>query len=332
MKTAILSLTRGGHELAVALAARLPEAAVVDGGPVARQLAENWKSYEGFICIMAAGIVVRSIAPLLRDKMIDPCVVVVDEKGCFAVSLLAGHLGGGNDLARQVAMILGGQAVITTASDTLGLTPIDLWAEDQGLAVSSRSMLTKASAQLVSQGLIKVFSEVDGPLPPDFHGVNEPGFAQLIISYKTGHGAERLQLYPPQLVVGVGCNRGTAEEEIAQALRELFDQYCLALPSVLKFASIDLKRDEAGLISFAERYNRPIDFFSKQQLNQVAGVSCSDVVMKAVGAQGVAEPAALLAAGSDQLIVRKEKWKNVTLAVATANFTLSEPAPVILTT
>lgn len=332
MKTAILSLTDGGRALAVDLASRLEEATVLDNsGPVARVLAENWQGYEAFVCIMAAGIVVRSIAPLLQDKASDPCVVVMDEKGCFAVSLLSGHLGGGNDLARQVADIMDGQAVITTASDTLGLTPIDLWAKGQRLAVSGRSRLTKASAHLVSQGMIRAFSEVSGPLPSDFQEVNDPGSAQIVISYKTGHAEEQLQLYPPQLVVGIGCNRGTIEQEIDEALRELFAKHSLAKQSVIRLASIDLKSDEVGLLAFAEHYNWSLEFFTKQQLNEVSGVSYSDAVMKATGAQGVAEPAALLAAQTGQLIIRKEKWKNVTMAVAVADYMLSEPAPAIST-
>ncbi|MDH3392591.1 MAG: cobalamin biosynthesis protein, partial [Desulfobulbaceae bacterium] len=92
-------------------------------------------------------------------------------------------------------------------------------------------------------------------------------------------------------------------------------------------ASIDLKADEQGLLAFAESRDLRIDFYNKDQLNGVDGVSRSDMVLRATGAQGVAEPAALLSAGSDKLLVRKMKWKDVTIAVAEAPSTWSAPAP-----
>jgi cobalt-precorrin 5A hydrolase len=329
-RIAVLAVTPGGCRLARCVAEGIPAAEFLEANlSVSEKLSKSWHDYDGFVCVMAAGIVVRSIAPLLGDKQHDPCVVVMDEQGRFTVSLLSGHLGGGNDLAREVAALTGGEAVITTASDTLGLTAIDLWAREQRLVVADRSQLTRASGYLVAQGLIRVFSEVKGVLPRDFQEVADPGSARIIISCKTNWPEDRLLLHPPQLVVGIGCNRGTAGQEIEEAMGQLLASHSLARQSVIKLASIDLKRDEEGLLDFSRRHNWPLEFFSKQQLNEVAGVSYSAAVMKATGAQGVAEPAALLAAQTNQLIVRKEKWKNVTLAVATANYTLSEPAPVI---
>lgn len=296
---------------------------------VGNLLAEGWRRFDGFVCIMAAGIVVRAVAPLLADKEKDPCVVVVDELGCHAVSLLSGHLGGGNDLARKIAGLTGGKAVVTTASDVLGLTALDIWAREQRLVVADRSLLTRASAHLICRGEITVYSEVAGPLPPDFRRVDEAGAARLVISCKTGFAVDVLQMYPPQLVVGIGCNRDTGAEEIDRAMRELFTRYGLARASVDKLASIDLKSNEPGLLAFAGRHDLPVVFFNKQQLNMAPGLTSSAAAMKAIGVKGVAEPAALLAARTDQLIIRKEKWKNVTLAVAAADFTLSAPGPAI---
>ncbi len=329
-RIAVLAVTRGGRRLARQVAEKIPAADLLEANlSVSEKLSKSWHDYDGFICVMAAGIVLRSIAPLLGDKQHDPCIVVMDEQGRFVVSLLSGHLGGGNDLAREVAALTGGEAVITTASDTLGLTAIDLWAREQRLIAADRTQLTRASAYLVAQGVIRVFSEVKGTLPLDFQEAADAASARIIISCKTNWPADRLLLHPPQLVVGIGCNRGVDCLEIEEAMREMFARHALAHQSVIKLASIDLKRDEEGLLDFCRRHNRSMEFFPKQQLNKVAGVSYSAAVMKATGAQGVAEPAALLAAQTDQLIIRKEKWKNVTLAVAAANYTLSEPAPAI---
>ena len=140
MKIGIIAITRGGKELAARLCSLLGDASLLKkekGQKFAEAIAANWQSYDGFICIMATGIVVRAIAPLLVDKLSDPCVIVLDEKGHHAISLLSGHVGGGNALARKVADQLGGTPVITTASDTLKLVALDLWAKEQRLLMQS---------------------------------------------------------------------------------------------------------------------------------------------------------------------------------------------------
>ncbi len=331
MKTAILSLTPGGIELASRLSASLADSTVLGKkAPVARILKEMWTQYDGFICIMAAGIVVRSIAPLLKDKRTDPCVVVVDERGHYAISLLSGHLGGGNDLAVKVATLLNGEAVITTASDNLSLTALDLWAKDNNLQVADNASLTRASAELVKEKKICLFSEMQVKnLPADFVLVDNPKHAKLIVSNKSKKWAEKVLLRPKNLVLGIGCNRGTPAEEIEQAVKSLFLEYNLSRSSIRNLASINLKNDEKGLLEFATQYNYTIDFFTKDELNTVPGVSKSEYVMKATGAVGVSEPAALLSAGIKNLLIRKQKWKNVTLAVAEAPYILSAPAPAV---
>ena len=145
MKIGIIAITTGGRELAVRLCAMLDDATLLEksaGEKIAGTIAKNWRQYDALICIMAAGIVVRAVAPLLEDKFTDPCVVVLDEKGKHAISLLSGHIGGGNALARKVAGLLGGTAVITTSSDTLELVALDLWAQEQQLVVPDRKELT----------------------------------------------------------------------------------------------------------------------------------------------------------------------------------------------
>ncbi|MDH4322192.1 MAG: cobalamin biosynthesis protein [Desulfobulbaceae bacterium] len=330
MRVALLAVTDGGQRLAAKIAQGLPGSEVIAARTgLGELLAGIWPRYDGFVFVMAAGIVVRLIAPLLQDKRTDPCVVVVDEKGRFAISLLAGHLGGGNALAGRVAVITDGQEVITTASDTLGLTALDLWAREQGLAAEGQAPLTRASAQLVNAGSLRVY--LDGwslPLPTDFIGVADPAGADCIVSNRLGDWpAAALLLRPRNLVVGIGCNRGTGREQIEAALGEALREHGLSELAVRNLASIDLKADEAGLIAFAEARGLRIDFYNKDQLNGVAGVSRSDTVLRATGAQGVAEPAALLSAGGNKLLVRKMKWKDVTIAVAEAPCTWSAPAP-----
>ncbi len=325
MRIGVLAVTDGGHQLAAQIAASLAHAKVISiRTTLAQELPELWGQYDGFVLVMATGIVVRLIAPLLKDKKTDPCVVVVDEKGRFAISLLSGHLGGGNHLARQVAEVTNGQPVITTASDVLGHTALDLWAREQGLAVNDNPQLTAASAKLVNSGALRVFTDIVAlPLPADFVIVADPVEADCVISNRFGLVGEGvLCLIPRNLVVGIGCNRGTAAADIEVAFAEALAAHGLAEQAVCNLASIDLKSDEVGLLAFAESRQLRIDFYNKDQLNTVVGVSRSDTVLRATGAQGVAEPAALLSADSDNLLVRKMKWKDVTIAVAQAPSTL----------
>lgn len=326
MKIGILAITAGGKGLAAELAAKIPQAMVLpqtDG--VAQALAAHWRELDGFVCIMAAGIVVRGIAPLLQDKASDPCVVVLDEKGRHAVSLLSGHLGGGNDLARQVASLLGGEAVITTASDTLGLAPLDLWARGQDLVCESKEGLTQASARLVNAGSLRIYAEVAiALLPRGLVPVTGPEQADIVVSPRIADYGPAVVFRPKNLVVGVGCNRGVPVAELRQACEELFAKQNLSQLSIRNLASIDLKNDEEGLLAFAEEQGWRLEFFAKEELNRVENVTVSEAALRNVGAIGVAEPAALLSAQSNDLLVGKRKWHNVTMAVARANCTLSE--------
>jgi cobalt-precorrin 5A hydrolase len=331
MKIALVAITRGGNTLALELADRLDGATLLaqaEGQKVAELIAANWHNYDGLVCIMAAGIVVRAIAPLLQDKLVDPCVVVMDEKGRHAISLLAGHVGGGNDLARRVAEITGGTPVITTASDTLKLAALDLWAKKQGLIAPSRKKLTAAATLLVNRGELHLYSD-EGvvSLPPGLTQVGDPEQADIIVSTSTRYAEEATIFRPRTLVVGIGCNRGTPTSEFEEALTELLTDLQLSKASIRNLASIDKKNDEPGLLQFAADNGWQIEFFPGEKINTLNNVAISFAALKAVGAIGVAEPAALLSAQSNHLESRKRKWKNVTMAIARAPFSLSGQAP-----
>lgn len=284
-------------------------------------MVELWDEYQGIICIMATGIVVRAIALLLHDKAFDPAVVVMDQKGQFAISLVSGHLGGGNELAVKVAAITGGQPVITTASDVAGVTALDLWAKRNGLFVTDRKLLTEKAAKLVNGDILTAFSELPlNSLPKDLRPCTTLKDADIVISYNKNMTSTGLCCIPEVLYLGIGCNRGTTVDDIEKSFAELCEKWNLDSRAVAALASIDLKNDEAGILEFARKMQIESHFFSRDELNSVGDVSYSDAVMKAVGAKGVAEPAALLAAGGDgseaQLMISKMKWKDVTLAVA----------------
>lgn len=317
-KCAVLALSRGGCLLGQRLAAALEGDFYACKGHLTETFALAWREYRQMVCIMATGIVVRTLAPLLQDKYHDPAVVVCDERGHYAVSLLSGHLGGANALAQEVAAITGGQAVLTTASDVLGQTPLDLWCRDLGLSAVNKEALTKVMGRLVDRGKLALWSRYPLPeLPADLTPAAGRDEADVVIDFHGAAPPATALLVPKALVFGIGCNRGTPVESIARAVHETCVRHNLMPQAIASLASIDLKQDEAGLLAYARQQHLPLVFFTKDQLNQVAGVSTSQAVLQATGAKGVAEPAALLAAGAGStLLVSKMKWPEVTTAVA----------------
>ena len=317
-RCAVLALSQGGGDLGQRLAESLGGEFFACRGHLAETMAAVWSEYRAIVGIMATGIVVRTAAPLLRDKYQDPAVVVCDELGRFAISLLSGHLGGANELARRVAALTGGQAVLTTASDVLGRTALDLWCRDLGLIVADKTAFPRVMGRLVDSGVLTVWSRHPLPeLPPDLRLAADRGAADLIIDCCAGAGECGVRLLPRSLSVGIGCNRGTPWEDIDRAVAETCRLHALDARSIARLASIELKRDEAGLLAYASRQALAIEFYDSDQLNLVEGVSTSAAVLKATGAKGVAEPAALLAAGAGSvLLVPKQKFADVTVAVA----------------
>ncbi len=325
MKLAFIAITKGGEVLAKKLSSQLEEATLLPKGKkVGETIAENWQDFDGFVFIMAAGIAVRSIAPLLQHKHHDPCVVVMDEKGQHAISLLSGHIGGGNQLAHRIASLTGGKAVITTGSDTLDLTPLDLWAKEQNLHVRSQEKLTMASGTLVNRGYLHIYADIIVKNLP--HGLQQTADwtdADIIVSHKNIYPKEVTLFEPRNLVIGVGCNRGTPEIEFEECLNDLLEDTKLCRSSIRNLASIDKKNDEVGLLQFARINHWHIDFFDKDSINELKNLEISFAALKAVGAIGVAEPTALLSGGTNLLLSRKRKWKNITMAIAQAPFSLS---------
>lgn len=282
----------------------------------------------GHVFIMAAGIVVRSLAGLPRSKTTDPAVVVVDERGLHAISLLSGHLGGANDLARRIAAAIGARPVITTATDLHGVPAIDLIARERGLAIENPAAIRHVSLALLEGRPITLHDPhgwLSGALPDHCLAVAQmpagadrhAGPGVWVDDIRIDLPAETLILRPASLFVGVGCNRNTPAREIREFLALCLDRQGLAEASIAGIASIDLKSDEAGLLALADTLARPLVFFTREALGAVTGIpSPSAVVEKHVGVKSVCEAAAILAAGGGHLIAPKQISPNVTIAIA----------------
>ena len=350
-ETAVWAVTPNGARLAARLCQELPDADLFVSDKVDLQentafrfsrlsgiLAETFAAYRGHIFVMATGIVVRQIAPLLTDKTRDPAVVVMDELGCHSISLAGGHLGGANALALQAARLMEADPVITTATDLNHLPAIDVIAEESGLVIENPPAIKQVSMAFLSGRKVRLhdpagyirdripetlcFSWDTATACGKTGSEKEQTFGVWVDD--TGHcpsenGREDRVLYlrPRSLFAGIGCNRGTNRAEIQSLLQEVFKFHDLSLKSLAGIASISIKRDEKGLLDTARVLAVPVTFYEKEMLSKVTNIpSPSDVVEKHTGVKSVCEAAAVQAAGGGRLVVHKQKTENVTVAVA----------------
>ncbi len=336
----ILALTPAGAALARRLARGLkgaqcwlPEALAEEPGDLifhklAQAFQEAFAGNDNLVCVMAAGIVVRSIAPYLKGKDTDPAVVVVDEAGRFAVSLLSGHLGGANELARRVAKVLGGTAVITTATDVHGLPALDVLAVAHGLSIENlagvrpihMALLEGRPVRLVDpegflSGELSAYPELFSLEPDLDRALAGPGPTVYVGFRERDWPPEWLRLRPRNLVAGMGCHKGLPGEELLAFIRHTFEQEKLSLLSLKALATIEAKKDEPGLRMAARSLGVEFLWFTATELKDIPVPNPSPRVARHMQVASVSEAAALKAGGVE-LIVTKQKSPNATLAVA----------------
>ncbi|MCF6247169.1 MAG: cobalamin biosynthesis protein [Desulfobacula sp.] len=291
---------------------------------LSEEIKQQFNHYTGHIFIFSTGIAVRLIAPLLKSKLSDPAVVVVDDNGHHAISLLSGHIGGGNELAKITATIVGGTPVITTATDTNQLPSIDMLAKAANLFIETPENIKHVNMALLQGEKINI-QDSTGQLDQFFlqkyqTPVNKTatGGADILCSYNTRSvSRETFVLRPRILSVGIGCNRGTSHEVIKQFLFRTMKDESLSTNSIYRFATTNVKMNEAGITALAEEMGIPVDYYDNKSLNSVKTIqNPSKMAQKHLGVNSVCEAAAILTANNGKLIVCKKKNKDVTIAVA----------------
>lgn len=280
-------------------------------------LPRAWAECDLIVSHLALGATTRLIAPLLVSKKTDPGVVVVDEAGRFAVPLVGGHGGGANELARRIADGLGSTAVVTTATDALGLPALDTlgWHWSGDVAGVTRSVLDGEPVEVVrSQPWpLPPLPENVRVLAPGVEASGEASGVIVVTDVDVEAGPGTVVLHPPSLVVGMGCNRGTSSAALGQLLRESLASTGLALASVAALTSVDAKADEPGLLALAKELGVPPIVFSAETLAAQDVPNPSAAPLAAVGTPSVAE-ASVLAYGAD-LIVEKRRTPEATCAI-----------------
>lgn len=344
MKVGIISFTDRGSRLCARLCALLgqrgyPCLGYVPGRYFTEDMARRGiKSLEGkkaaswagemfeekcsMVFVGAAGIAVRAVAPWLKDKFQDPAVVVVDEAGRFAVSLLSGHVGGANELAGEIAGLLGAAAVVTTATDINGVFAVDVFAAKNGLRILDRQAARAVAMDLLEGRPVGFLSDFPVRsagkdwLPAGMEGRERQRNVRITLRRGDWQKGD-LVLVPRALVLGVGCKRGicagTVKRRVELALREagLYEEAVAAL------ATIDRKKEEPGLLELSREKGWGFLAYCAGELKGISGeFSGSDFVHKTVGVDNVCERAAVAGSGGGPLILRKFAGEGVTVAAA----------------
>lgn len=317
MKLAFLAFTEKGVALADSLSQVLGGTVTRCGKPesLSEWTKKQFTDAEGLVFVGAVGIAVRAIAPFIQRKWIDPAVVAVDECAKFAVPLLSGHLGGANSLAKAICQVCGAQAVITTATDVNHLFPVDEWARCQGLAVMEPQNIKVISGKLLAGKGITVYSScpVEGECPKGVALVESPP-ADVAVSVRKEDC--RMSLVPRIGVLGVGCRKGTTQKVLELVLERFMQENRLWKESIYAVATIDLKKEEPGLLAFCRSHGWEFHPCTGEALHQVPGkFTSSAFVQQVTGVDNVCERSAVAVSGGS-LLVRKFAAEGVTMAVA----------------
>ncbi len=293
MRSAIFAITPRGVELSNLIAEGLEGSVVFVKGRDFERLREivddTFRKFDALIFIGAVGIAVRMIAPHVESKLHDPAVISIDERGRHVISLLSGHVGGANELARRIAKLIGGEAIITTATDVENLTAIDAFTSEIGM-----TPVPKEAIKLINRAVLE----------------GERVFVTA--------GNSTLELIPRRLIVGLGCRRGVSCSAIERAVSEACRRIEQPIARIDLLASVDVKSDEVGLLEFSARIGREIKFFDVETLRSIVRqyrLQESDFVREKLGVGNVCEAAALACVSRGRFALTKTKFEGVTVAL-----------------
>lgn len=341
MKIAIITLTKDGVICAKKIKEGFPKADCytlekhVEEGfkiifPSLSQLVHDiFSSYDRFLFVMAAGIVVRTIAPLIRHKGIDPGVLVMDEKGEFVISLLSGHMGGANELALKIASHMGATPVITTASDVQGTIAVDSLAEKLNCSIESLEDAKKITVQIIENKRVGIISEIPIYLSLKKNIISFDRIDEINLSSQEIEGLILISkekpkdfslptvwLIPRDLVIGIGCKRGKTKEELTLVITEVLKESGFSLSRVGKIASVSIKEDEIGLLELSKSFKIPIIFLPIKAIREVEDLfEGSEFVKKTLGIKAVSEPCGYIGSNFGKCLVPVQKRNGITLSI-----------------
>lgn len=338
MKRAVIALTEGGLKIAKKIKSNMD----CDIYTLKKHIGKNdymeingsLKEFMGYafynfseiIMIMSCGIAVRTLAPYIESKLTDPAVIVLDELGNSVISLISGHIGGANELSKKVAKITEGNAIITTASDTIGVESVDMFAKRNGLLVSDFEDAKRVTADIVNGESVGLISEIndtlklhDGIRPATFQSIRDNEFKSFIYVGKKDDlkcDTFYVKLYKKSLALGIGCKKDTPYEKLYSALCTLLNCENINRDCIGQVATIELKKDENAIGRLCETLDVPLIIYSIADIKSIEdGFIQSDFVREITGVGAVCEPCAYLASNKGRCIVKKTSFDGITLSI-----------------
>ena len=285
---------------------------------------ELWKNNKVLVFIGSLGICVRKIAPYLEDKKFDPAVINIDPNGLYVQPVVSGHLGGANQIAKDLSKLLGAQPVITTVSDTSDLWPLDLLPGRFGWRLECPGELTSLMAAFVNQRKTALLLEVrdrgtlflENTCPAHVHlfyegnAIKKEDF-ELIIAvtpFLYDFGKRAVFYRPAVLHAGVGCQRDLPFDAFEEALKADFTKRGFSYLSLASLGTHEIKKNEPAFYQLSKKWNVPLYVFTTEELSRYEVSNPSNKVKEITGVSGVAETAARHLS-KNNLLVEKVKLK-----------------------
>lgn len=274
---------------------------------LAETVGNIFKKYYGIIFITAMGIAVRVISPYIQKKDIDPCILVVDENGNFIIPILSGHLGGGNELASKIATKIKALPLITTSSDISGKIAVDT------LATKINGRLKDLESAKKVTSLIVAGEKVQIKVPDNISDENPSGV--ILISNK--ENIEMTQIIPKNIVIGIGCKKGSSKEKIIFAIKDILKELNISNKAIRVIGTVDVKKDEIGIIESAKYFDVPLKIIQRDEIKKIQDrFEKSEFVEKIIGVTSVSAPCSVLSSEKNgKLLIEKKRYEGVTLSV-----------------
>ena len=337
MKIAIISVSDKGRTLALKLKDKLDDDSTVIRCDLYHKNVKNYfpvlfYEYDAIIAIMASGILIRSIAPLVESKVTDPAVLNIDDNGNFVISTLSGHLGGANELAHKISGLIDATPVITTSTDVNKKLGIDVLAKDLYLTIDNTEEILYFNKAILEGHELSFTINPNKNFDYLFEYLNNNTLEiDLSIYYSSKISVDEVHvevdehniiLKEKKIVVGIGCRRGKECEKIYDGLKKSLDDLNIMPSRVNMLTSAEIKKDEKGILELSDKLEIPVEFvkIDKLKLFESRDVTKSDFVYSKFGIYGVCEPSALIMAGFDsKLIYKKTSYDGVTISIAVSN-------------
>jgi cobalt-precorrin 5A hydrolase len=301
--------------------------------------AETYHNVDALVAVMATGIIIRAVAPLLENKLTDPAVIGLDAKGTFVISLLSGHYGGANQLTRIISKGIGATPVITTASEVIGKLSVDELAKILHLSIKNPKSLVAVNAAIVDEK--KIVLVVVGDVKFSLNQVScyeirgaknsvealeivedyDAGIIVITDDLRIGKSSKPITILKTRkIVVGLGARKDSSPESMIEAVESALEKTGLSLGQINSVATVDIKRSSQSMINAVKKLGLPLEFLSVDALRSLKypGLSPdSHMVQEKIGVGGVCERAALIAAGKNsKLLLKKTKLNGTTVAIA----------------